>query len=259
MNTYFRHAHLRTLNTVYSYWLEAKFEFLKSLRLPVFSLSTLLFPVMFYLMFGLGMSGGDLGPTPRPLYLAVSFAAFGVVGACLFGFGVGIAIERGQGWTLLRRAFPAPPMAYFVAKMFMATVFSLTIIAMLLALAMTFGGSSLSAADLMRVVAVLLAGTLPFSAMGLALGCLLGPNSAPAVVNLLYLPMAFGGGLWIPVQFLPDIMQAIAPFLPTYHYAQLALAAIGAGTSDAGGHLGMLGIVTAVCLAAAFVLYSRQP
>ena len=242
-----------------TYWLEAKFELLKNLRMPAFSLSTLLLPVMFYLMFGLSFGGGDIGRVPRQLYLAVSFGALGIVGACLFGFGVNVAVERGQGWTLLRRAFPAPPLAYFVAKMFMAAVFGLVVIATLLALALILGGAEVPPTDLVRVAAVLMAGTLPFSAMGLALGCLLGPNSAPAVVNLLYLPLGFGGGLWIPMQFLPDIIQTIAPFLPTYHYGQLALGVIGAGTGDAGAHLAVLGLVTAGCLAAAFVLYSRQP
>ena len=173
---------------VRTYWLESKLEFLKNLRLPVFSLSTLLFPVMFYLMFGLAFGGGPIGSVPRPLYFAVAYSAFGVVGACLFGFGANVATERGQGWMLLRRAFPAPPFAYFVAKMFMATAFSLAIIVILLVLAVLAGGASLGFADLARVVPLLLAGTLPFSAMGLALGYLCGPNSAPAVINLVYLP-----------------------------------------------------------------------
>ena len=242
-----------------TYWLESKLEFLKNLRLPVFSLSTLLFPVMFYLMFGLAFGGGPIGSVPRPLYFAVAYSAFGVVGACLFGFGANVAIERGQGWMLLRRAFPAPPLAYFVAKMFMATTFSLAIIVALLGLAVLAGGASLGLADLVRVVPVLLAGTLPFSAMGLAFGTVCGPNSAPAVINLVYLPMAFAGGMWIPVQFLPSTIQAIAPYLPTYHYAQLALSAVGAGDGGVAGHLVVLGLVTAVCLAGASVFYSRKP
>ena len=242
-----------------TYWLESKLEFLKNLRLPVFSLSTLLFPVMFYLMFGLAFGGDAIGSVPRPLYFAVAYSAFGVVGACLFGFGANVAIERGQGWMLLRRAFPAPPLAYFVAKMFMATAFSLAIIVTLLVLAVLAGGASLGLADLVRVVPVLLAGTLPFSAMGLALGTVCGPNSAPAVINLVYLPLAFAGGMWIPVDFLPAIVQAIAPYLPTYHYAQLALGAVGAGDGDVAVHLVVLGLVTAACLAAASVFYSRQP
>ena len=35
---------------------EAKYEFLKYLRIPVYSLSTILFPVMFYVLFGLLMN-----------------------------------------------------------------------------------------------------------------------------------------------------------------------------------------------------------
>ena len=244
---------------VRTYWLESKLEFLKNLRLPVFSLSTLLFPVMFYLMFGLAFGGGPIGSVPRPLYFAVAYSAFGVVGACLFGFGANVATERGQGWMLLRRAFPAPPFAYFVAKMFMATAFSLAIIVILLVLAVLAGGASLGLADLARLVPLLLAGTLPFSAMGLALGYLCGPNSAPAVINLVYLPMAFAGGMWVPLEFLPSTIQAIAPYLPTYHYAQLALGGVGAGDGDVAGHLIVLGLVTAACLAAASVFYSRQP
>ena len=244
---------------VRTYWLESKFEFLKNLRLPVFSLSTLLFPVMFYLMFGLAFGGSTIGPVARPLYFAVAYSAFGVVGACLFGFGANVAIERGQGWLLLRRAFPAPPLAYFVAKMFMSTAFSLAIIAILLGLAVIAGGVNLGLAELARVVPLLLAGTLPFSAMGLALGTVCGPNSAPAVINLVYLPLAFAGGMWIPIQYLPAPVQAIAPFLPTYHYVQLALGGIGAGAGHVAVHLLVLGGVTAVCLAGAAVFYSRQP
>ena len=242
-----------------TYWLESKFEFLKNLRLPVFSLSTLLFPVMFYLMFGLALGDGSVGPVSRPLYLAVAYSAFGVVGACMFGFGANVAIERGQGWLLLRRAFPAPPLAYFVAKMFMATAFSIAIIAILLSLAVIAGGARLGLAELAGLVPLLLAGTLPFSAMGLALGTVCGPNSAPAVINLVYLPMAFAGGMWIPVDYLPATVQAIAPFLPTYHYAQLALGGIGAGAGNVAVHLLVLAGVTAACLAGAAVFYSRQP
>ena len=64
--------------------------------------------------------------------------------------------------------------------------------------------------------------------MGLAFGYLIGPNSAPAVLNLVYLPMAFAAGLWIPITQLPDVVQAVAPFLPPYHFAQLALGTFGA-------------------------------
>jgi ABC-2 type transport system permease protein len=74
----------------------------------------------------------------------------------------------------------------------------------------------------------LLLGVFPFCAMGLAVGYLLGPNSAPTVLNILYLPLAFASGLWIPIFVLPEFVQRLAPFLPPYHYAQLALRTVGA-------------------------------
>ena len=45
--------------------------------------------------------------------------------AALFGFGVGVAVERGQGWLLLKRATPMPPLAYLLAKMATAVAFGL--------------------------------------------------------------------------------------------------------------------------------------
>ena len=60
--------------------------------------------------------------------------------------------------------------------------------------------------------------------LGLTIGNLAGPNSAPATVNMIYMPLAFCGGLWIPFDFLPKAIQQIAPLLPSYHLGQIALA-----------------------------------
>ena len=49
--------------------------------------------------------------------------------------------------------------------------------------------------------------------LGLTIGSLAGPNSAPATVNMIYMPMAFCGGLWIPFDFLPKAIQQAAPLL----------------------------------------------
>ena len=39
------------------FWLEAKYEFLKTVRIPVYAISTIVFPMMFYVLFGLMFSG----------------------------------------------------------------------------------------------------------------------------------------------------------------------------------------------------------
>ncbi|CAN5778508.1 hypothetical protein BH24ACI5_BH24ACI5_05710 [soil metagenome] len=102
------------------YALEAKYEFLKHIRMPAYAIPSIAFPVMFYLLFGTVAT-----------YLLATYGTFGVIGAALFGFGVGIAVERGQGWMTLKRATPMPPMAYFLAKVGMAVLFGAIIIVIL--------------------------------------------------------------------------------------------------------------------------------
>jgi len=211
-----------------AYVLEAKYELLKLVRMPAYAIPSIAFPVMFYALFGL-VFGGRIGGLSMATYLVATYGAFGVIGAALFGFGVGVAVERGQGWMVLKRATPMPPLAFFTGKLFVCTVFAAAIVLLLMTLAITAGGVQLPLTSWLVLGGTLIVGAIPFCALGLAAGYLTGPNSAPAVVNLLYLPMAFASGLWIPMEALPAFVKSLAPFLPAYHLAQLALASIGAG------------------------------
>ena len=94
---------------------------------------------MFYLLFGVMFGRGTVGGVSMATYLIATYGAFGVIGAALFGFGVGVAIERGQGWMLLKRASPMPPMAFFAAKLAMCTIFAAAVFFVLAALGVTFG------------------------------------------------------------------------------------------------------------------------
>lgn len=233
-------------NAVRVYLTEARHEFLKLIRIPIFAVSTIALPVMFYLLFGVAFGGGGAGGVSPTTYMMATYGTFGVIGAALFGFGVSVAVERGQGWMRLKRVSPMPPQAYFVAKVVMSVTVSVLIIAALFILGATLGGVRLPATEWIALGLVLILGALPFSTMGLAFGYLVGPNSAPAMLNLIYLPMAFASGLWIPIHQLPAFVQAIAPALPPYHFAQLALGTIGAAESGSQGlHVVVLLVFTA--------------
>ena len=252
------HGKPRSLTRIFG--LEAKYELLKALRMPAYAIPTVLFPLLFYVFFGLAFGGGRMaGPINISTYLLATYGAFGVIGASLFGFGVGVAIERGQGWMLLKRATPMPPLAYFTAKIFMALTFSLIIVLGLFALGAGFGDVSMTAPAWLSLAAVLIAGSLPFCAFGLALGYFCGPNSAPAIVNLLYLPLAFLSGLWVPVQVLPGLLQKLAPALPPYHFSQLALTQVGASTGPSPWvSILYLAVFTALSLGLALLGYRRD-
>ena len=125
----------------------------------------------------------------------------------------------------LKRATPMPPMAYFIAKLAMCAAVRRRDRRLLSFLGATFGGVRPGARPVGAALArSLIAGAVPFCALGLAIGYFAGPNSAPPLVNLLYLPTSFASGLWIPIEMLPPVVQTIAPYLPPYHLAQLALA-----------------------------------
>jgi ABC-2 type transport system permease protein len=246
-------------NVLRIYWLEAKYTFLEAFRLPIYSVSTIVFPMMFYILFGLMFERGGVGDVSGAVYLLATYGAFGTIGASLFGFGVGIASERGQGWMRLKRASPMPPLAYFTAKIFVALGFSAIVILGLFLLGITLGGVSLPIATWLSLFATLLVGALPFCALGLLFGYALRPKAAPVILNLVYLPMAFFSGLWIPVELLPKFVQTIAPALPPYHYAQLALQTLGASSSSSLWiHMIMLLGFTALFLLLAIIFYRRD-
>jgi ABC-2 type transport system permease protein len=247
--------HLATI-----YLKEAKYEFLKNLRLRVYTASVLSFPIMFYVLFGLVLNSKEMiGATRVPTYLIASYGTFGVMGASLFGTAAGLASDRGLGWLQVKRASPMPPFAYFVAKVVTSMVFSTIIVLALFALGIGLGGVRMPVARFAELLLVLAAGSLPFSAMGLALGYFAGPNSAPPMINLIYLPMSFCSGLWVPFMFLPKFVRQIAVVLPPYHLSQLAFGVVGAGTQEsAATHWEVLVAFTMICLGVARIGFQRD-
>jgi len=239
---------------------EARYEFLKLARLPIYALSTIMFPVMFYILFGLLMNRGqELSRVGVATYLLATYATFGVMGASLFGFGVGLAGERGLGWLQVKRASPMPPFAYFFAKTVVCMTFSLIIVLILMTLGLLFGGVHLTLPQGMQLAATLVFGSITFCSMGMAIGFFAGPSSAPAIVNMIYLPLSFASGLWIPIQALPNFFQKIAPFLPPFHLGQLALSIIGADTrGSAIGHWEAMAAFALICLGIARIGYLRD-
>src|SRR6185437_11354769 len=213
-----------------AYLAEARSECLRYLRAPGFMLPIVLFPTLFYLMFGIAM-GKSEGPDIAR-YLLASYGVFGVMSPGLFGFGASLAIERDGGLLTLKRALPMPPGAYLLGKMLMA----------------------MAAAAL---VILLLLGVLPFCAMGMFVGTLIKGQGAPGLLNLIYLPMSFLSGLWIPLPMLPKALQQIAPVWPSYHLDRLALAAVGMEQGAAWPHLLVLLGFSAVFLALATRLLRR--
>jgi ABC-2 type transport system permease protein len=230
---------------------DIKFEFVKMLRTPMFAVPTLIFPAMFYLIFGVLM-GSARGNAQGALYAFAGLGVFGTMAPGLFGFGVSLAFERELGTLTFKQALPAPAGGYLLARMFMAMLFVAVIATMMIVLATTLGKVPLTPWQALHIFLIEVLGVLPFCAIGLTVGALVSGQAAPAIINLIYLPMAFLAGLWIPLEFLPGVVKDIAPFFPAYHLAQLARGAVGAPMlGAAGGHIAALAAFTLVFFAIA--------
>lgn len=209
---------------VRAYLAEAKYETLRTLRAPAFAGPFLVIPIALYLFFGLLGNSAPSSERPPGPYLFTGFTVMGIMGPALFGFGMGLALEREQGLIQLKRAMPMPKGAYLLAKMLMAVSFA-TFVAVELAIATSFVGRvSLTVWQLASVAIVAVLGTVPFSAIGLFIGARVSGRTAPAFVNLAYIPLMYLSGLFFPM---PESIRWVALFSPAFHLNQLALHVAG--------------------------------
>jgi ABC-2 type transport system permease protein len=238
---------------------QTRCEILMRWRVPAFSLTNLVLPIVFFTFFGLPVAhivrgdGVSIGA-----YLLASFGAYAVGSVMVYGFGIGVANERGMKVDRLMRASPLPPLVLMLAKVLTALAFSLLSLVLLIGYGIVVGGIHQTPAVWAAVVVRLVVGSLPFIALGFAIGYWSGPNAAPALANLIYLPLSFASGLFVPLNQLPGFIQNLAPYLPSYHYAQLAWSALGAGRESLGVSLLWLGGYTALFLALAVRSYRRE-
>ena len=136
---------------------------------------------------------------------------------------------------------------------------NLSALALLFAFAVVVGHLREPVSFLATLAGLLVIGMIPFVLLGLAIGYLASPTVAAPVANLISLPLSFASGLFVPVRMLPASVQLAAPFLPSYHVAELGWTLLGAG--DGGGyttHLAWIAAYSAGFLVLAVVAYRRD-
>jgi ABC-2 type transport system permease protein len=195
-------------------------------RHPAYTVPTLALPTIFFLFFG--APGGAAGIGPR----MAGFAGFAAIGVAFFQFGVGIANERASPWEAYVRTLPVSGAARMAARLVPAALFAAAAAGLLVVVAVAVTPVSLGAGEWAVLSVTLLLGAAPFAVLGVALGYWCPPRAALPVANLLYLTLAYAGGLWVSPRRLPGFVQAISPYLPTRSLADaLDTAASRGGTA----------------------------
>jgi len=237
----------------------AKAEFRKSARVPSFLVPTIFFPIMFFALFGLPRAGAMIGAISQAAYLMASYAAYAMMTTALFSFGVSIASERALGWNRLLRVTPLSGVSYIGAKLLNAFAVGGLAIFCLFVFAVVTAHVSLAPLIWLKLTLVLFLGLAPFVLLWLAIGYSVGPAAAAPIANLISLPLAFGSGLFIPMQMLPQGVQKMAPYLPSYHLGQLGWNAMGSGDMQGlGPHVAWIAGYTVAFGLLALLAYRRD-
>jgi ABC-2 type transport system permease protein len=198
----------------------ARVQIVELVRFPGFSAGTLAFPSVLFVLFGLPRA------EKHPELLLASYAAFAVLGVGFFQFGVSGAIERGTPWQAWLRTLPAPPTARIGARVIAALVFTVASVTVVVVVALATTSASLSAVAWIRLVVALFAGSVPFVVLGLAIAYWASPKSALPVANILYILLAYAGGLWTGPGDLPQAVKSISPYTPARQWGDVLWAAV---------------------------------
>jgi len=210
---------------LHAYASEMKYELLRMLRTPGFSIPFLVLPVPIYLFFGVVVPGSAITTNPAVAnYLFSGWLVFAAMGPALFGVGCALAMEREAGLMKLKRASPAPVGCYLAAKMAMAMGLSAVAIASIVVAALVVGKISLSGTQVLIMTAAIIAGAVPLGAIGLFIGAHTSGAAAPAITNVVFLPMLWLSGMFFP---LPKFLEPWAFIWPAFHVNQVALGAAG--------------------------------
>jgi ABC-2 type transport system permease protein len=208
-----------------AYLTEIRYEMVRMIRNPNVAIPVLILPMTLYALFALLIAGEAINKDPSlGIYLFSAFSLMSVTMPALFGTGVTLALERDMGLLRLKRAQPAPPAAWIVAKIVSGLVFAVLAYAPILTTALLTGKLVLPAGQVVAMSGALLVGTIPFCALGLMIGSLFSGSAAPAWANLVYLPGCYLSGMFFP---LPKSMYWQTPIWPQFHVEQFVMHSAG--------------------------------
>lgn len=227
------------------YYLESKFEFIRSLRNPGFGFPFLIMPVALFLVFSaIGTPEGASADMRMALFSGM--AILGIMGPAMFGFGAILAGERQYRLLEFKRALPMPPGAHLVGKFSCAILYAAMVVIVMIVVALLFDRISLTFPQAFMVGLLLLLGVLPFCAIGFFIGARVSAHVANGITTVVYLPQLYFSGLFFPM---PPAISWVALFMPPFYLNQLVLAAGGSKHIFIGNalvHVVVLAVLTVV-------------
>ncbi|HEX5200678.1 ABC transporter permease [Paractinoplanes rhizophilus] len=215
----------------------ARAQLIETARTPIAVIGSAFWPAASMLAFVVPFVGSD---PVYATYATASMVTFAVMSTNLFQYGVGVAEDRVQPWEPYVRTLPTGALPRFAGRLlsgFALMVFSLLPVVLIAWLCTAATVTPLS--FLVALIATFVI-SVPFIFMGLAIGYSVPPKAAVVVAQVLFFPLAFGGGLMTAPGSAPGFVEDLAPYLPTGASVRLMWAAVGDYPLQIGSILSLL-------------------
>ncbi len=235
----------------------ARFEIRRTLRDSRFMLFLVAMPALLYLLLAGFSSSGRQDGLPAPVAFMVAMMCYATIGSACYAIGPQLAAERARGWIRQLRIMPLAGTSWLAVKLLQGALLILPGITVVAATAAITHSPHLTPARWAALTAVLLAGSLPFTVLGLVIGQALDGQTANTATLFTVLGLAFAGGLLIPDTQLPQALQHAAAVLPSRQLANLARAA-ASGHNPTPAAIGVLAAWTLAAAGAALALRRRD-
>jgi ABC-2 type transport system ATP-binding protein len=201
-------------------------ELSRTLRDGRYLLLAVVAPVGFYLLFSAVFSSSSSGPNttfglPAAKEIMVAMATFGAMWAALSATAPRLARDREGGWSDYLATTPLRAGQVLVGRIIAGLVVVLPAVVAVGIAAIAAHGVSLPAGRWAADLGLLWIGTVPFVALGIAIGSLASSTVAFAASTGLWFAFAALGGLWVPPGTLSSGLRQFATALPSYNQAAL--------------------------------------
>ena len=194
--------------------LHTRYQLLEQVRIPMAMVGNIVFPALSYLFFIVPQSALRDEPSAATA-AAGQLALVSVLSVCLFSFGLGTAEERSTPWDPYLRTLSAGVLPRLGAKVITGLLFAAVGVGVVAAIALLLTSATATPVQAVTaLLAMMVAGT-PFLLMGISLGYLLPVKAALPAVQMIFLPMAFGGGLFLPPEVFPGWLNRFSLLLPS--------------------------------------------
>jgi ABC-2 type transport system permease protein len=232
----------------------ARFQLTETFRIPIALIGSAFFPAASMVFFVIPFVGSD---PVYATYATASMITFSVMTTNLFQYGIGVAEDRTQPWDPYTRTLPVGPGPRFAGRILSGLVLTGVSLVPVVAIAALFTAATVTPLGLLAAVGATAVIAVPFTLMGLGIGYSLPPKAAIVVAQVLFIPLAFGGGLMTAPGGAPGFVETIAPYLPTGGAARLMWAAVGDFPFDLGSCVALVGWCGALCVFAVWA-YRRD-